>query len=133
MSPVRILAIAAALVACAWFATGIRQAHDSDAANAIISSPGSLTAAEAAHATALLNAAGQLNPDTAVDLLRSQLALRQGDVARARQLALSVLRREPMNARAWIALGRAAAGNKAILLLAFGRLYRLAPPIPARR
>ena len=100
--------------------------------DAIISSARALTPAAAAHATALLNAAGALNPDREVDLLRSQLALRQGDLALARRLALSVARREPLNAEAWLALGQAAGGNRATQLLAFAHVYQLAPPIKSR-
>ncbi len=132
VSPVRILAAIAAVAVCAWFVIGIRQAHDTDAATAIISSASALTPAAAAHATALLNAAGELNPDREVDLLRSQLALRQGDLALARRLALSVARREPLNAEAWLALGQAAGGNRATQLLAFAHVYQLAPPIKSR-
>jgi hypothetical protein len=127
--PVRILGLTAALVVGAWFALGIRQGHDADVAGAIIAGHAPVTAAQARHARALLHDAGQLNPDLAIDLLRSQLALRRGDAARARAIALSVARREPQNLQAWLAYATASAHDVPAFSLAVTRLNALAPPV----
>jgi hypothetical protein len=125
------LALVVAVVACAWFALGVRQAHDTDAATSLITAGGSgaLRAGAAAHAASLLDAAGQLNPDRGVDLLRSQLAVRQGHPARGRALALAVTRAEPQNIQAWIAYGRASPDDPAGFGEALRHLNELAPPV----
>jgi hypothetical protein len=125
----RALIAAAALVVCAWFVIGIRQARDTDAAGAIVTSSASLTPPRVAHATALLHAARFLNPDSEIDVLRSQLALRRGDAALAREIALQVTRREPRNVAGWLALGRASRDDPQTFLLALRRLRALAPPV----
>jgi hypothetical protein len=125
----RWLALAAALVALAWFAIGVRQAQDTDRATAIISGAAPLGAAQARHAQSLLHDAGQLNPDTAVDLLRAQLALRQGDRARARAIALDVTRSEPQNLDAWLAYGTASSNDRRAFVFALRHLNELAPRV----
>ena len=75
---VRGVLVVAAVVVAGWFALGVRQSHDFDVASDIIGSPAPLSARQAAHADSLLHSAKQLNPDLAVDLLQSQLALRWG-------------------------------------------------------
>ena len=120
---------AAALVVCAWFALGIRQSHDLNAATAIVSARAPLSAAQARHAAGLLGAAGQLNPGTSVDLARSELALRRGDGAQARAIALSVTRSEPQNIEAWLAYGTASARDPRAFALALRHLEALAPPV----
>lgn len=124
-----LLVVVLALVACAWFVLGIRQSHDLNVAEAIISRPRVLTPAQAARAAALLHQATQLNPDAAVDLARSQLALKQGEAARARAIALGVTRSEPENIQAWLAFGSAAAHDPRAFALALRHLNQLAPPV----
>jgi hypothetical protein len=126
---VRIVAAAVAVAACAWFAVGVRQAHDSDLATTLINSPAPLGAARADRAASLLHAAQQLNPDHAVDLLRVQLALREGDRERARAIALSVTRAEPQNLQAWLAYGSASSNDPRAFRLALRRLNQLAPAV----
>jgi hypothetical protein len=126
---VRVLAILAALAATVWFAIGIRQAHDTDAATAIVTGASPVTAARARQADALLHDAKQLNPDTDVDLLRAQLALREGDRARARALALDVTRAEPQNLDAWLVYGTASSNDRQAFLFALRHLNELAPPL----
>ncbi len=133
MSRARILAAVAALVACGWFALAIRQSIETDAASSIISSPAPLTAARARAARASLQAAAFLNPDGTIELLRSALALRLRQYARARALALSVARREPQNLRAWLAYGEAAYGDRPAFLRALDAIARLAPPVKRAR
>jgi hypothetical protein len=127
----RIVALAVAVLACAWFALGVRQAHDTDAATSLIGAGGSaaLRAGVAAHAASLLRAAGQLNPDRTVDLLRSQLDVRQGHSAQGRAVALSVTQAEPQNIQAWIAYGRASPDDPAGFGEALRHLNELAPPV----
>lgn len=123
---VRILAVLVALVACAWFALGIRQAHDADLASDIITGTAHVGPAAARRASSLLDAAGQLNPDHSVALLRSQLALREGDAARARAIALGVARAEPQNIDAWLAFNSASANRPRLFLLALKHVNELA-------
>lgn len=125
----RILGAAAALIVCAWFVLGIRQSHDINAATAIISGTAPPSPAQARRARSLLDSAAQLNPDRSVDLLRSQLVLREGDPARARALALAVARSEPENIQAWLAYGSASAHDRAAFTRALRRLDELAPPV----
>ena len=126
---VSLLALIGALVVCAWFALGIRQSHDLNAATGIVSARAPLTAGQARRATGLLDAAGRLNPDTAVDLARSQLALRQGNAARARAIALGVTRSEPQNIEAWLSYGSASAHDPRAFARALRHLDALAPPV----
>jgi predicted Zn-dependent protease len=117
-----------AIVACAWFALGARQAHEITAATAIASSGPQLSASQAAHADSLLAAAGILNPDTQVDLLRAQVALERGD----RRHALAIIRRvntlEPDNALGWLWLERAASNLTTFYVGAY-HLLILAPKV----
>jgi hypothetical protein len=124
---VSLLVLAAAVAACLWFALGIRQSHDLNVATAIISSPSPVSAVAGRQAGALLRRAGRLNPDASVDLARSALALREGDAARARALALSVTRSEPQNLEAWLAYGSASAHDPQAFALALRHLNALAP------
>ena len=126
---VSLLVGAAALVVCAWFALGVRQSHDLNVATDIVSARAPLTAGQARQAAGLLNAAGQLNPDRSVDLARSQLALRQGDAARARALALGVANSEPLDIEAWLAYGSASAHDPRAFAVALHHLEQLAPPV----
>ncbi len=98
------LGLLVAVVVCAWFAVGIRQAHDTSKATAIVSGANRLNGAQAERAASLLRAAGFLNPDTEVDLLRAQLARDLSERQRAEQILAGVVRKEPLNVRAWVSL-----------------------------
>ena len=100
----RIVLVAISLLACAGFALGIRQVHDQQQAEPLVSGPGKLTAAKTARARRLLDGAAELNPDTEPDFLRAQLDFRTGERAAGRRLLLGVLRREPENINAWLLL-----------------------------
>lgn len=128
----RALALVFALAACAWFGISIRQTHDLNAATSLIGRSSSLRGAPARHAAALLHAAGQLNPDTMVDLERSQLALHEGSSPRARAIALSVTRTEPRNIDAWLAYGSASSDDRRAFAFALRHLQLLAPPVSQR-
>ena len=128
--PVRVAALLIALAACAWFALGVRQTRDTNRAAAILAAPGTLTPADAARVTTLLNDAGTLNPDRQVQLLRAALAVREGHSPAARAIVFGVLASEPQNIDAWVALARASQGDPQTFLLALRRARALAPVVP---
>ncbi len=123
----RTAAIALAILACAWYALGVRQAHELNAATGILSQPAPLPTAQAMQASALLGSAATLNPDLQVDVLRAQLALARNQDARARQILFGVIRREPKNLEAWIWYARAAGSNARAFYAAEAGIARLAP------
>ena len=71
----------------------------------------SLSAAQAAHANSLLRAAGTLNPDQQVNLLRGDVAALRNQTPRAARIFQRVADREPMNINAWVLLARADYGK----------------------
>ena len=103
----RAAALLAALVVCAWFALGIRQAHDTAKVRNVILNASTLSPAQAAHEDVLLRSARTLNPDLEVDVLRGQVALFAGELRRAEQTLGAVVRSEPDNIIGWVWLGRA--------------------------
>jgi hypothetical protein len=105
---VRGLLLAFAVLACAWYALGARQAIDISRATAIVTGPAPITPTAAASARSLLDNAGVLNPDTTVDVLRGRLLLRQGEPRRALPILERVTRLEPDNLQAWIFTAQAA-------------------------
>jgi Tfp pilus assembly protein PilF len=123
--------LALAVVVCAWFALGVRQATDTRDATPLIDGQSRLDAARARHAASLLHAAGQLNPDAQVDILRGELALQQGNVARAQRILDDVTRREPDNLNAWIWLAHASPHDPATFRRALAHARRLVPAVPS--
>ncbi len=129
MSLARAGIVILAVVVCAWFALGIRQTRDTAQATAIIASAPTPSAAQAAHARSLLRAAGTLNPDLQVDVLRGRLALLRGDDRGAARILESVVHREPLNVAAWVYLARAAFRvNRHEFGIAAQRIALLDPP-----
>ena len=122
---------AVAIVAALWFACGARQARDLDRATAIVDSGARLSATQAERADSLLNAAGQLKPDTQVALVRSQVALASGHRDAAERLARAVTRQEPRNPQAWLALTRASI-TPTEGAIALQRLAALVPYVPSK-
>jgi predicted Zn-dependent protease len=120
------LAVAALLVT-AWFALGVYQSRAVSQARSAASG-GRLTATRARHADNLLHDAATLNPDRAVDVLRAQVALARGDAVRSRQILNGVVRREPQDLDAWIALARASTNDFRQRQLALLHILKLAPP-----
>ena len=112
MRVARVAILLLALVGCAWFALGARQAHLVNQASAIVAPGHRLSPQQARHAADLLGAAGTLNPDLQVDVLRGQLAIAQGQLAQARQILHGVILREPKNLAAWEQAARASADDK---------------------
>jgi hypothetical protein len=117
-----------AIVVCAWFVVGVRQAHDIDHATALLSTGSHISGPTAAQAASLLHGAQLLNPDHQVDVLRAQLADERGDRRTAEQILRGVVAAEPLNALAWVQLARSATDG-ATLRLAFARLAVLVPPV----
>jgi hypothetical protein len=126
MWPLRVLLLVVAVVVCAWFALGIRQAHDTASASSSLSSSTRLTAAQAKHLDSILDEAGFLNPDREVSLLRAQVARQRRQLAKAQSIILQVVHDEPLNVEAWFALGQVAT-NSRTYLRAVIEVGRLAP------
>jgi hypothetical protein len=131
MPVVRISLAVLAVCACAWFGLGIVQSHATDAASSIVSGSGRLAPAQAARARSLLATAATLNPDHSVDLLRAQLAVREGQTPQAIAILRRTVTAEPMNLSAWLALAQTAlAGHdRRVLDSTIPRLAALDPKL----
>ena len=129
---IRIPAFLLALLVAAWFGLGAVQARDTDRATAVLTSQARITAAQAREIDGWLNSAGVLNPDRTVTLLRGRAAMARGDRGRARSLFESVVRAEPQNLEAWVALAQAAS-SAAQFRAALDRARSLEPLIPGQR
>lgn len=127
------LVFALAVVACAWFVIGVRQAHAVDQATRIVSSASPLTADDARHASDLLSSASFLSPDRQVDVLRAEVELGRGDLSAARQILKQVVKAEPDNLGAWLTLAKASVHDTRDFYAAAYAIHTLAPPVPAAR
>lgn len=107
----RAAVVALAILACAWFFLGIRQAKDIAHATSIVSSASKLTPAQAARARSLLHDAGRLDPDNEIDILRAEVALGLGEHRQAEQILAGVTRREPDNIEAWLWITKGATNS----------------------
>jgi len=125
----RALLIATAVLTAGWFALGVRQAADINAATSIVSGGRHPSLGEARRVRGLLNSAAVLNPDSTVDLVRAALDRDQGDFRGARRILNRVVAREPDNLAAWYALGLSAEGSRATGLRALRNAVRLAPAV----
>lgn len=122
------LVLVLAIVVCAWFAIGIRQARSLGRATTIINAASSLTAPQAAHVESLLDSARWLNPGQEADIARGQTAALAHDPSRALQILTQVTRSEPMNLAAWVALAQAAIDHsRPLVTLAAKRIVSLDP------
>lgn len=129
----RVALLLLALVACAWFALGVRQAVRTEGARAIVVHVPVPPPARLDRAAALLRDAGWLNPDAEVDLLRARLALDRRDLRGAARILAGVVRREPSNVEAWAGLALVARRYDArTYRRASAEVRRLAPPVRAR-
>ena len=133
MAILRIFLVLLALPTAAWFAIGTRQAHDVAQASAIVSANPPPSPAAARRATSLLRSAAWLNPDLEVDVLRGQLALAQGNLARARAILFHVIRREPKLLAAWELYARASVDNPVAFYAAQIGIRRLVHLFAPRR
>jgi predicted Zn-dependent protease len=123
----RVAAVSFAAVVCAWFALGIRQVRGTNQAESILSGASTLSAQQAAHTDSVLRAAGTLNPDSAVDLLRGTVALREHQQQRAAHIFEAIVAREPMNLEAWVLLAQAAFGDGPLVNQALSHIGLLDP------
>lgn len=121
-----------AVVACAWFALGARQAHDLSAAQAIIQNSANLTPAQAAHARSLLAAARTLNPDRTVTMTRAQVDLQLRRLSPAFHELTGVVHAEPENVEAWLLLSEASFGRPT-LASAVAKIAQLDPQDAKRK
>jgi hypothetical protein len=124
---VRLSIFVVAIVVCAWFGLGIRQAHDISRATAIVSQPGTIPADHLRAAASALRAAGPLDPDHEVDILRGRLAVKQQDPQRAERILKTVVREEPMNLEAWIWLAGVSLIDPPEARIALAHIARLDP------
>jgi predicted Zn-dependent protease len=120
-------ALALALVVCAWFALGVRQATSLTHAEAIIYAQPYTTAARARVAEALLDEAGWLNPDRQVEIDRAHILLERHDPKAALPIAESVVGAEPQNIQAWLWLAHSEETDPAMVLHAIRRAQALDP------
>ncbi|HEX3976321.1 MAG TPA: O-antigen ligase family protein [Solirubrobacteraceae bacterium] len=129
-APLRWLIAAGATALCAWFVLGAVQAHDENRATALIDGAGTPSPAVTSQILHLLDAAGTLNPDRDIALLRSQAQTRAGRDAAAVRTAQGVARAEPLNIDAWTVLAFAAQPvDPAVARLARAHQAALAPPV----
>jgi predicted Zn-dependent protease len=130
MQLVRIAGLVVALAACAWYALGIRQTHETNRATAIVSASTPLSAEQVREASSLLGSANVLNPDSTPDVLRAQLERDQGQLSQARATLERVLAREPENIVAWLWLAKSSTGNPKAGIGALLQIRRLMPAVP---
>lgn len=117
MRTVRLLLVLVSLAVCAWFALGIRQAHDVDRVTTIVSGlqgQKRLTVAQAGQADSLLDSAAVLNPDRTVQVLRARVALLRGNRPLAKQILLRLVAAEPENIDAWYGLATSASDSPTV-------------------
>lgn len=129
---VRVAILGLAIVVCAWFAVGIRQARDIDHATSIMTGSKLPTPAQARHAHSLLESAAWLYPGTEVDVLRGRLAIEQGNRPLARRIEGRVTRLEPMNVNGWVWLANSYTDPK-LALRTIARVQQLDPRAGAGR
>jgi len=127
MRVVRLVILGVAIVVCAWYVVGIRQAHELAVARAVISNPTAHTPAALRHAGSLLNSAATLNPDAEVDILRGRLALAEHRFGPAQRILEDVARREPHNLEAWIWVAGAALISPHEEKIALDHVHQLDP------
>lgn len=135
----RVLLAVLALAVCAWFAVGIRQAHQSDAAAAIVGAAGGQSAADLARAQRLIDSADFLYPGQDIANLRAEQLLEQRRYDRAAPVIASIVRAEPQNLQGWIDVAkllilapRVARGTGLTAAQARAQVVRL-DPVDARR
>lgn len=120
-----------ALALSVWFGLAWYQSQQTGKAQTLIGGGTRLSGRQAGQARAALNAAGTLNPDLTVTVLRGQLAIDQHDYRSAVRILSSVTSREPLNLTAWAELGVAAvkAGDSHLLVVAGRHIAVLIPRV----
>ena len=131
MTPARAAAIAGALVVAAWFGLGVRQASNTKAATAILTTDRTPPVAQLRRAAAQIDRAATLNPDRAVDLLRARLDIARGNQAAARLRYEAVVQEQPDDIDAWTQLAfLTARSDRAAFTRAVAQIRRLSPTVP---
>lgn len=116
-----------ALIACAWFALGVRQAHEISRATAIVSAGNVADAAQAREVRALLHDARLLNPDQEPQILLARIAAERRQARLAVALLEAATREEPQNLEAWVWLAHLAGGDPAAFYRAVAVAHQLDP------
>lgn len=128
---VRVIAVVAAVAACAWFALGVRSSHEADRVSSALEFAAKITPAQARADDQALHEAAVLDPDQTLEMLRAEVALHAGHHADAVAIAERVTEQEPQNPDAWLLLKVVSAGaDPALNRLAGARLAQLVPPVP---
>jgi hypothetical protein len=129
---VRWLLGAGAVLACAWFALGIRASHDIDAVNALLADHSSLTRTQASTAAGRLSDAALLDPDESIDSTRAIVQARAGQPHRAVTTARAVARAHGLDLNAWLVAQYLAGGgvDPAVHRSAVAHTAALVPPVP---
>lgn len=121
---------AVAVVVCAWFAFGARQAIDTSRATAIADRGNHASAAEEREVASLVRDSRLLNPDKQPDVLLGQVEVEHGDFARARRVLGAVTRSEPENLQGWLWLAHASPKDRGLFYSALLQVRRLEPLSP---
>jgi predicted Zn-dependent protease len=116
-----------AIVVCAWFGLGIRQAREINRATSIIAQRGTIPAAQLRAAASALRSARTLNPDAEVNILRARLAVQQQQPRQAERILKTVVRGEPMNLEGWIWLAGVSLIDPPEARIALAQIARLDP------
>jgi hypothetical protein len=131
MKAARWICAVLALVACAWFALGVRQAVDTSCATAIASQGTHASAGQVHQVSSLAHGAQFLNPDKQPAVLVGQIEVEHGDFAAARRVLTPVTRSEAQNVTAWLWLTRASADDPVLFYAAAFHVHELEPRLPA--
>ena len=131
VSAPRVALLAVSLAAAGWFGLSAHEAHDEQAAEALVSRLSALTPAQLDRAHKLLDGASVIDPDSHVDVLRAELALHRHRLGEARRILDGVVAREPKAIEAWAAEADALRrADPVAARRARARVLRLAPPVP---
>jgi hypothetical protein len=116
-----------ALIVCAWFAIGTRQAQNTFRAEAFVTTHHVASPSQGRAVQAWLSAASLLNPDTTVTLLQGRAAQELGHAQRAEQIITPITRKEPQNLDAWLSLAYVSGHDPGLFARALSRVKRLDP------
>lgn len=133
MVMVRAAALVLALLCCVWFAIGVRQSVNLSRATSIVSQQSRLTPAQVRRTQSLLNHAAALNPDQQVNVVRGEVAIEEGENARARLILHAVVHREVNDLQAWLMYARASSDDLIQNYAAQYVINRLVRTFPAQR
>lgn len=121
---------AIAIVVCAWFALGARQAIDTQRATAIAVRGKTAGVARLGEVRSLVHGARLLNPDRLPDVLLARVEIEHGDLAQARRMLKATTRSEPQNIEAWALLAAASGTEPSLLGQALRHVHELEPRVP---